>query len=185
MLYYDPDSYATNPGGVSLSPRKFKEACKYVPLMNKLLLMGQAAKDSTFEAVDQWLRLGATNPAVVISLNPLIVSAYALDVDAVLFLKFPDELADIYSLTVGTRLATSNFFQQWEPKDIIQGEYSTHMYSSFTPIVQLFLSDDVEKIRENTEMIAEDEWGRLAILTKEKQTKYPKMKPRNGFFFIQ
>ena len=179
MLHYDPNTYATNPGGVSLSRRKLREIRKYLPFFSRLFI-----DDNTYEKLDQWLRLGATNPAIVKSLNPLIISAYAEDVDAVVFLKFPDELAKIYGLEVGTRLVTSNIFYKWEPKDVIPGEYSTQAYSDFTPVVQLFLSDDHIKIIKRPETIPEKMWDRLIFLTKEKETKYPKMKPRNGFYYI-
>ena len=65
MLYYDPNSYATNPGGVSLSRKKFKEVIKYLPLLTRMFV-----DDNTFEKGDQWLRMGATNPAIVKSVDP-------------------------------------------------------------------------------------------------------------------
>ncbi|MBR1701641.1 MAG: hypothetical protein IJ716_06760 [Lachnospiraceae bacterium] len=179
MQWYDPNSYATNPGGVSLSREKFREARNCLPLFTRMFV-----DDHSFEKVDQWLRMGDTNPAIVKSVDPLIISAYAQDVDAVLFLKFPKKLVQIYGLEVGTRLVTSNIFHQWDSKDVIQGEFSTHAYGDFIPIVQLFLSDEVLKIIKRPETIPEEMWERVNFLTKEKEMKYPKIKPRNGFAFM-
>ncbi len=179
--YIDENSMASNPGAVCLSREKFKE------LRDKILRVNPLKKiyfNKQFRRIDQYLRNGDTQPAVVLSISPLIISVYSEDMDAVLFLKFPEELASKYGLSVGSRLVSSNVYFEGTKlaKDIQTGTGYTHSFVNFTPVIPLFLSSDEGFIRSRTNLFEEDVWNRLKLLTEEKAAK--NITPRDGFYYF-
>lgn len=132
------------------------------------------------------LKFGDTQPALVYSEKPLVVSAYSDELDAVLFLSFPDELADKYELRRGDRLTTACTYVPFgygEPAaDIEPGENRSGQYLDFTPVVQLFYGAGDKKIRAKTELFPEPVWDRAAKLTEEHAGKG--LPRRNGFYYM-
>lgn len=157
---------AENPGKAKFSYKK------YYPI-RKLICSSFAEKfhcDMMIQDVAQMMMLGDTQPAYVCSVDPLCVMAYSDELDAVVKLRFPTELAAKYDLKVGSRLVTScvympNHFDT-VAGDITAGEHNTGRYSNFIPIVQLFLAKKDDEIRARTALFGEDVWNRVETLGK-------------------
>lgn len=60
--------------------------------------------------VTRALCYGDTQPAVVVSVEPLLIAAYSDEMDAVAMLLFPSDFAERYELRPGSRLTTSNIY---------------------------------------------------------------------------
>lgn len=179
--YVDENSMASNPGAFCLSMEKFKE------LRDKILKVNPLKKiyfNKQFRRIDQYLRNGDTQPAVVVSLSSFVISVYSEDMDAVLFLKFPEELAAKYGLSTGSRLVSSNIYFEGAKiaKDIHTGVGYTHSFADFTPVIPLFLSNDEGFIRNRINLFDEAEWNRLRLLTEEKALNH--IAPRDGFYYF-
>ena len=155
MNYVDPNTVADNPGGVTLSRKKLNKIMNMLNLnlSDRLYFCKQKKR------IQVYMEKGDVQPAVVCSVSPLLVAAYSDEMDAVVMLSFPQKLAEIYNLSVGTRLVTSNVYKHRVgfPKapDIFIGEDYLGRYSNFTPIIQLFLSDDEEYIKSRVNIFTE------------------------------
>ncbi len=167
-----------NPAKLSVSYKKFYQIRK----MLGLSFSQKIYYDMKFELIATAMKFGDTQPAVVYSVKPFIVAAYSDEFDAVVFLSFPDELAETYKLEPGARLTTSNLYDAEGDMadDIIPGEGYTRRFTDLTPVVQLFFGKKDDKIKQNTELFDESVWDRVS----EKAGEYAKTgKSRNGFFY--
>ncbi|MDO5559859.1 MAG: hypothetical protein Q4F95_09710 [Oscillospiraceae bacterium] len=167
--YVDPNSMAENAGGVFLSKKKFKELRKDILKLSPLRTIYY---NKQFNRISQYLLDGDTQPAIVKSVSPLIVSAYSDEMDAVVLLRFPDALSAKYNLVPGSRLVTSNVYsvRPKMAKDITPGDNYLGNYYNFTPTVQLFLSDKEEYIINRVNMFDEDHWSYVQQLTADKDS---------------
>ncbi len=184
MRFLNPDSVAENPGGIRLSSKKYKQILK---------LLGDSAVKfphtlSLKKRIDEYLCMGDTQPAVVVSVKPFTVAAYSDEMDAVVMLRFPDEFAEKYSLTVGSRLVTSNVYAYGNAfnaaRDIFVGKNYLNRYSDFIPMVSLFLSDDEKFIRSRTELFDEELWKTAEHKAEKYLLNHPKLY-RNGFYYLE
>ncbi len=142
--------------------------------------------DMQIDFVSRALCFGDTQPAVVISTQPLLIAAYSDEMDAVIMLTFPDNFAEKYALAVGTRLTTSNVYftgARCAP-DIFPGEKYTRQYADFVPIVQLFLGKKDEKIQEKIKLFNEDVWNTVTAKAADYVELHPNM-CRDGFFYFK
>jgi len=117
----DKSTYATTPGGVSVSTKKLK--------MMRPDLYGLKALVSILawyekKYIKENLKYGDSQPAIVMSKKPLVVAAYSEDIDCVALLKFPDEYAEMYNLDIKSRLISINTYWQEETfqNDILPGQ---------------------------------------------------------------
>ncbi len=136
--------------------------------------------------VSRALCFGDTQPAVVVSVEPLIIAAYSDEMDGVVMLRFPSEFVEKYSLCPGFRLTTSNvyFTPRQLANDIFVGEDYSRQYNDFTPIVQLFLGKNDEKISAKVGLFSEEVWDKVV----DKANEYRKLHPqlwRDGFFYFK
>ena len=142
--------------------------------------------DMQIDFVSRALCFGDTQPAVVVSTEPLLIAAYSDEMDAVVMLRFPTEFVEKYGLSVGSRLTTSNVYftgSRCAP-DIFAGQKYSCQYVDFVPFVQLFLGKKDEKIQEKVNLFNEDVWNTVT----EKATEYVKLHPdlyRDGFFYFK
>ena len=99
-------SQAQNQANVKFSYKK------YYSFRNKIntKFAGRFHSDMQIDYVTRALCYGDTQPAVVVSTQPLLIAAYSDEMDAVVMLKFPAEFVEKYSLSVGDRLTTSNVY---------------------------------------------------------------------------
>lgn len=184
MRFLNPDSVAENPGGIRLSSKKYKQILK---------LLGDSAVKfphtlSLKKRIDEYLNMGDTQPAVVVSVKPFTVAAYSDEMDAVVMLRFPDEFAEKYSLTVGSRLVTSNVYAYGNAfnaaRDIFVGKNYLNRYSDFIPMVSLFLSDDELFVKNRTKLFDEKVWERVNRKAQRYITNHPDLY-RNGFYYLE
>lgn len=184
MRFLNPDSVAENPGGIRLSSKKYKQILK---------LLGDSAVKfphtlSLKKRIDEYLNMGDTQPAVVVSVSPLTVAAYSDEMDAVVMLRFPEVLAEQYALKQGTRLVTSNVYSFRRgfnvASDIFIGKNYLNRYSDFIPMVSLFLSDDEKFIRSRTELFDEELWKTAEHKAEKYLLNHPKLY-RNGFYYLE
>ncbi|MGH9940092.1 MAG: hypothetical protein ACREAM_27955 [Blastocatellia bacterium] len=129
------------------------------------------------EAADHWkdyvaenLRSGDCEAAVVISDSPLLIAAYAGELDCVALLGFPGGFATKYDLKTGSRLLAVNFYLEWNfflPEDLTPGPRQTGKYRNFAPLIAEFLTDDAEIIEHEKAEITQSEWRRAETLGEE------------------
>ena len=165
---------ADNPANVKLKYKKFYQ-------VRKLACNGvkeQMQFDMNTRFLGNVLLFGDTQPAIVQSVAPLTISAYSDEMDAVIFLRFPDELAQTYGLTKGARLVTATSYVEYRgnvASDIFPGPGFSRQYGDFIPVVQLFFGGKKQvffaggdnEIRERTSIFGEDTWKRVEQLTEE------------------
>ena len=172
-------SYAENQGKVKFSYKK------YYSFRNKIgsKFSEKFRADMKIDFVAKALFYGDTQPAVVVSTTPLLIGAYSDEMDAVVMLRFPDEFAKQYKLTVGTRLTTSNvyFTKRAIANDIHIGEKYSRQYTDFAPLVQLFFGKKDDKIMEKTKLFSEDVWKTVSAKANDYLRLYPNCS-RDGFF---
>ncbi|MBR4434671.1 MAG: hypothetical protein IKS90_01065 [Clostridia bacterium] len=182
MKRVDKNSWATLPGNAEFSFKKYR-------YIRRSALKGIALKlhaDLRIKYVSDILRSGDTNPALVMSTAPLIVSCYSFDMDAVIMLEFPSALAEEYTLKTGDRLVTANVYSLGKAVlfDIFPGIEYSNMYIDFTPVVQLFLSKNDEEIRARTSLFDEACWQKVERLSNAYITEHPTMRRKGFFCFI-
>ncbi len=177
--YIAPNTY--NAGNVKLSEEKFRQVRDEIL---KISFIGKIQYNGRFQRINEIMMKGDTQPAVVYSVNPLIISAYSDEMDGVVFLEFPDELVEMYNLYEGMRLVTSNGYDYGfkVAKEISASVGYKKRYADFIPIVQLFLTDSENYAMGRTELFDEKMWDRVNYLTKEHS--YSGKKARKGFYYM-
>ena len=169
--------FASGIGGSAENPGKAKFSYrKYYPI-RKLIF-------STFKEKYN----SDTQPAVVFSTDPLLVACYSDEMDAVVMLEFPKQLAEKYALVNGSRLVASCVYKSdafgSHASDITLGERYLGNYSDFFPIVQLFIAKNDKKIQKRTELFSEEQWERVQTLAAEYHATHADIK-RDGFFYLK
>ena len=174
--------YAENQANVKFSHKK------YYSFRNKIntKFSEKFYSDMQIEFVSRALCFGDTQPAVVLSVEPLMIAAYSDEMDAVVMLRFPSEFVEKYNLAPSMRLTTSNVYFTGPrcAEDIFVGEDYSHQYNDFTPIVQLFLGKNDEKISEKIGLFGEDVWNKVINKATEYKTLHPQL-CRDGFFYFK
>lgn len=142
--------------------------------------------DMQIERVTNALFYGDTQPALVVSTEPLLVAAYSDEMDAVTVLRFPSEFCEKYQLTEGTRLTTSNVYFEGEhiASDIFIGEGYLHRWTDYMSVVQLFIGKGDDKIRAKVALFGEDIWERVALLAQQYVYEHPSLF-RDGFCYLK
>lgn len=161
---------------------------KYYAFRNKINVKfsERFRSDMKLDYAIRALCYGDTQPAVVVSVDPLLIATYSDEMDAVIILKFLKEFADLYNLSVGSRLTTSTVYSYGNKvaDDIHIGENYSCQFADFIPIVQLFLGKDDRKITEKINLFGEDIWQ----LVSQKANDYMRLYPdcfRDGFFYLK
>lgn len=184
-LFMNQDSYAENPGNVNLSRKKCRQLKKRL-CKNFVLKINF---DLNRIPVSRWIRFGDTQPAFVYSVDPLTISVYSDEMDAVIFLRFPDFLVEQYGLKEGEVLAATNVYSEnSEGKtadDIFVGEHYLGRYHDFTPMIQLFLSDDEATAKRNTGLFHPETLLRVQALTAEYADRHSGLFREGFYYFFQ
>jgi len=171
---FPEDSYATNPGLIRLSFAKLGR-------LHPELLMdggGTVAGVQQIGSIVEQLLFGDTNPAIVAKVEPdLIVSAYSVDIDCVVFLRFPREFVGEYQLRPGSKLVSVNCYYgegEFAP-DLVRGPKYLN-WLNVIPMVADFLADDQERLVTLKRSIPDHAWQRCKELTvaKLKTRAYPR-----------
>ena len=171
-------SFATNPGRVRPNPFRLRYLTPGLyPHTLSWKKHKEALRIRIFIARQLWH--GASNPAVVMQENPLIIAAYALDCDAVLLVRFLPETVDaIKARGIGTRPGTRflsvNFYfhfgEEWKDDELVLGPRHTRMWRTFRPYIAEFMCGEkaMEGIEKHKREIAPDLWERAKQLGLEK-----------------
>jgi len=121
------------------------------------------------EYVAENLSRGYCEAAIVVSDSPLLIAAYARELDCVAMLRFPVQLGMKYDLKIGSRLLAVNIYLEWNfflPEDLNPGPRQTGKYRNFAPLIAEFLTD-AETIKNKKTEITDAEWRRAEALGKE------------------
>jgi hypothetical protein len=168
--YFDDSTQASLPGGLELSLRKLEELDAAL-FADRPLKCGPTCEvdhpaADIRERLAEHLRLGCCGAALVVSTSPLVVAVYGEDLDASVLLRFPSSFVERYGLSVGKRLVAVNSFLDVRADggevlyavDLIPGPGRTN-WSSFTPCIAEFLSDETDLIEARRREIPEKEWA--------------------------
>jgi len=120
--------------------------------------------------VEENLRRGDFRAAVAVSTSPLLIAAYASELDCIALLRFTDQLGPKYDLSVGTQLLAVNLYLEWNfflPEDLNPGPRQTGKYRNFAPMIADFLTDEVNLVEEKKAGIVKAEWRRAETLGRE------------------
>ena len=115
--------------------------------------------------LDEQILYGDCCAAVVIETRPLLVAAYSRELDGIVMLKFPEELADEYQLTAGSRLLSSNTYDTHRVSDgdLFPGPRKrTDSWRYFHPIIADFVTADPERLQYCKLRISDQEWQRAS-----------------------
>ncbi len=155
--------FASNRADLALSEEKLR---RYQPEAFGLKgLLWSIRKRVRFKwLLGECLKYGDARAAIVVSMRPLVVAAYSDEFDAALALRFPDVLAEHFSLTTGQHLISVNAYGPTPAPDIIRGPNARTAWGNFFPTIAEFFSDDLNRIEHLHSTIVEDEWNRCAEL---------------------
>ncbi|MGL4773005.1 MAG: hypothetical protein ACRC2K_05500 [Clostridium sp.] len=158
--FLDDNTYATTPGCISLSQKKFYEfypEFKRNPLLN--FLRSNKNKKMYIEYLKEHLNYGDSQPAVVIAIDPLIVAAYSDEFDSVVLLSFSKSFSDAYNLQIGSKLLSVNLYNRnTTEKDITHGPKTYNRYKNFHPVIAEFISDEMDYIEIKKKQVLSHMW---------------------------
>ncbi|KGN01965.1 hypothetical protein IRP63_07175 [Clostridium botulinum] len=162
--FIDGTTYASSPGSVTISKKKLKRLrpdlygirAKIGALLDTITIGFSEQRQ-----IKEHIFYGDSQPAVVMSNEPLIIAAYSDDIDCVVILKFDDKYSKIYNLKKGDRLISINTYMRGTEyqKDIIIGPNNTNTWFGYSPIIADFISDDIHIIEEKKKQIDEALWN--------------------------
>lgn len=182
------NSKASIPGKIFLSLNKLEKLYPEFLKDYNLLEKFQAFKgDKTYlSSLIMQLICGACTPAVVIKTSPLLVAAYAYDIDCVSVLQYPDFLVEEYNLEVGARLLSVNLYYRKEnlASDLEAGPETRNTWNNFSPAISDFLSYDKDQIKKRKKLIEEKYWERafsMGLKYIEKNNKYRNGSPTESY----
>ena len=179
--YTDKNTYASCPVRLNISKEKWNDIAKFYNLgfFKRIKLNSQRGR------VQEYVRFGDTQPAMVISESPLIIAAFSDEMDAVAMLKFPNDYVNKYNLKKYSRLITVNTYSYRNIyNDIFAGKNYLKRYCDFNPNIGEFLSSETEKIERHKQNIPESIWRYVQGLGEAYIIKHNN-KCRNGFWFVK
>lgn len=174
----DKNTKASNPGGLTVSNKKLKVLRPDLFGLPGLIYNFKVylcCKTTETHSIKERIYFGDSQPAIVMCLDPLLVAVYTPDIDCVVLLNFPTKLVKMYNLHLESRLISINTYGRKKDyqKDIIPGPRKTNPWTSITPTIGDFVSDDIEIINKRKGEIEEDRWRRTYDLAKEYMHIFP------------
>jgi hypothetical protein len=171
---------AGNPGLFSLNKQKLKALRPQLFWPQNILTNSSVDNPAAIEAL---LNDGDIQPAVVVSVRPLLVACYSDEMDAAVLLCFPDGLAGKYGLKEGSRLLTVNgYTAAFGARDIERGPGYCGRWKAFGPIVADFYTDDTVRLTAQKLQIPEELWAYVEQLGRKYMADRPGM-ARNGLAY--
>ena len=164
------------PGWFSVNMRKLKA------LRPKLFKFSSFLFGNTMDAKPYFIQLmeqGDIQPAVVVSLEPLLVSCYSDELDAVVLLYLPNELIQKLGLKMYSRLLTVNSYGTRPNKDVTRGPKALGNYASIATVIADLYTDDVQRLMTKKAEFSEEWWNRTIQLGRQYMEDRPGM-ARNG-----
>ncbi|MFO0693767.1 MAG: hypothetical protein U0230_09455 [Polyangiales bacterium] len=177
---------------MTLSPSKLRELepalFAFGTFRCSLLCPIQHPGAEMVDRIGEYLQLGDSQPAKVVSLDPLVVSVYSVDLDAAMLVRYPNEFVARYGLEHGTRLVSVNVYWIYRresdgapffPVDVSPGPgYSG--WSDFMPLIADFLCEDQQAVEERRASIGDSEWRTLDDRTERRLAKGGTSTARDG-----
>lgn len=189
--YHDDSTQASNPGDLELSAEKLREL-EPALFSEATLKCGPMCPvdhpvDELRERIAEHMKLGDTQPAIVVSTDPLVVSVAAIDLDAAILLRFPASFVERYGLSVGSRLVSVNTYvdlrtaegELYYAVDILPGPQRTN-WSNASPFIADFLCEDEELLEAKKDRIPNADWNRLERNTNSRIDKWGLETARDG-----
>lgn len=164
-----------HPGKFKLSKDKLNELLKILSLSDEDMKKVMKNKKN----IQNTLKHGDMQPALVMATDPLLIAIYTDEFDAVLIYEFPSILTSKYHLQKGEKMVCCNSY--WplysfdvEP-DIIPGTECTNKYRDVINFIPLFLCKlNQEKFcYQYVNFLDPKYWERLDELLKEYQEQKP------------
>lgn len=131
------------------------------------------------------MKYGDTQPAIVVSVEPLLVACYAADMDAVALLCLPTEYGILRDYHVGTRLLTVNSYdldrqnRKRRSEDIFEGEHTSGRFRMYGPLIADLYTKNKKRLEAIKAQIPEEVWTYVEELGELYMTSNPGM-ARNG-----
>lgn len=125
------------------------------------------------------MREGDVQPAVVMSLDPLLVACYSDELDAVTIQYLPKELITKLNLQMYSRLLTVNSYGPRPNKDITLGPKALGNYASIATIIADLYTDDYQRLNSLKASFEEEWWNHTISLGRQYMESHPNM-ARNG-----
>lgn len=131
------------------------------------------------------MKYGDTQPAVVVSVEPLLVACFAADMDAVALLCLPTEYGMLRNYQVGTRLLTLNSYdldrsnKNRRSEDIFEGEHTSGRFRMYGPLIADLYTKNIKRLNAIKEQIPEEVWTYVTELGEQYMKCNPGM-ARNG-----
>jgi len=169
MKYINPDSAASDPIHIQLSHKKMKK------LRPDLYGLKGLSQKKVREYLAEHVYYGDSQPAIVISIKPLLIAAYSDELDCVAVLNFPENFALEYDLAQKSKLITVNTYMTAYPyqKDLLLGPSNMENWFGFHPIIADFVSEDHENIQKRKHAISDEHWDYVHRLGVEYLTRKP------------
>jgi hypothetical protein len=199
--FHDDRTIASHPGGIRLSPERFRQLESTAIGLPNEWKRGFESWERFEEFLDEHLQLGDSDPALVISIEPLLVAAYSCELDCIVMLKFPSWLARQYDLEIGSRLLSVNTYVNGTcvAPDLLPGPWrytndnvirylfslvfpavqGRPRYVNFYPIIAEFFSADDRQIAARKTTMPLWRWGRCEHFANEYLRSFPG-RSRNG-----
>lgn len=148
---------ASDPGRVQIDPQRLRRQAPGLFGAGSVLPARALAR----KVLVEHLHHGDSNPAVVLSVDPLLVAAYSADFDAVVVLRFHPATLDL-PLQVGSRLLSVNTYFDGGSlaPDIVRGPLASGAWSNYHPVVADFICTDLRHIARHKAAIGEPVWRR-------------------------
>jgi hypothetical protein len=160
------------PAALSLSPEKLKVLHpelfstngwkKFMREHGYRLASQNEDPESWKTYISEYLYRGDARAAVVIGIAPLLIAAYAGELDCIAMLKFDRKIERAYKLQAGQRLLAIDTYLEWNfflPHDLTPGPNASGRFRNFAPFIAEFLSENHERIDELKTGIREAEWN--------------------------
>ncbi len=165
-----------HPGWFSVNMRKLKALRPNLFKLSSFLFANTLdAKPYFIQQMEQ----GDIQPAIVICLEPLLVSCYSDELDAVVLLHLPSELISKLGLQMYSRLLTVNKYGTRPHKDLTLGPKAMGNYASFSPIIADLYTDNFQRLSVKKAEFSEEWWNRTIQLGRQYMEDRPEM-ARNG-----
>lgn len=130
----------------------------------------------------KFMREGDVQPAVVMSLDPLLVACYSDELDAVTLQYLPSELVPKLRLQMYSRLLTVNSYGKRPNKDVTLGSNALGNYAGVASIIADLYTDDYPRLNALKASFEEEWWNHTIRLGREYMAEHPGM-ARNGIGF--
>jgi len=160
MRYVDPNTQASDPGGIELDKGKLKLLMPelFDPFEKIMYLLRHWEYAEYIAMISDHIKYGDSQGAIVVSTSPLLIAAYNEDIDCVVMLKYEDYIQDHYQFKIKERLLCVNTFGR-EPeyqKDLIPGKNDLGMWKEVHPIIAELVSSDDATIQRRKDAIGDE-----------------------------